>query len=294
MCVVPNFTNFEAYATEIGVDDALQALFTDDDGKVVDVADLEDATTEQLAPVIPLLLNAHAVLEARQRVLLAKQLLDAPNGPEFDLSEVEATQDDLLAELLRERVVDDIEEAFTHFAGAGWDAIGPALQVSADAATFITPALVQGRAADVLREKSVPDATKLALLDQLVEFARAETEFAPAAGQSFLVAAARTARTLGVTLSTEALTLLAPAVSNHEDVVWQLKEQAGSISVQTVMGILGSMSGDFAGFAGAAGQAFEVGNTQSLRAVVDRLKLAGVIKLQQGGQPRDRWKLRIA
>lgn len=164
MCVVPNFTNFEAYATEIGVDDALQALFTDDDGKVVDVADLEDATTEQLAPVIPLLLNAHAVLEARQRVLLAKQLLDAPNGPEFDLSEVEATQDDLLAELLRERVVDDIEEAFTHFAGAGWDAIGPALQVSADAATFITPALVQGRAADVLREKSVPDATKLALL----------------------------------------------------------------------------------------------------------------------------------
>tara|TARA_R110002124_G_scaffold281719_1_gene456330 strand:+ start:7429 stop:7752 length:324 start_codon:yes stop_codon:yes gene_type:complete len=86
----------------------------------------------------------------------------------------------------------------------------------------------------------------------------------------------------------------AAAVSNHEDVVWQLKEQAGSISVQTVMGILGSMSGDFAGFAGAAGQAFEVGNTQSLRAVVDRLKLAGVIKLQQGGQPRDRWKLRIA
>ncbi|MGV2984167.1 hypothetical protein ACNPNP_10710 [Microbacterium sp. AGC85] len=294
LCAVPNFTNLEAYSTEIGVDDALMALFTDDDGEVLDVAGLEDATTKQLAPVIPLLLNAHAVLEARQRVLLAKQLLDAPNGPGFDLSEVEATQDDLLAELLRERVVDDIEEAFTHFAGAGWDAIGPALQVSADAAAFITPPLVQGRAADVLREKSVPDATKHALLDQLVDFARAEAEFAHAAGQSFLVAAARTARTLGVTLSTEALTLLAPAVSNHEDVVWQLKEQAGSISVQTVMGILGSMSGDFAGFAGAAGQAFEVGNTQSLRAVVDRLKLAGVIKLQQGGQPRDRWKLRIA
>lgn len=132
------------------------------------------------------------------------------------------------------------------------------------------------------------------LLDQLVEFARAETEFAPAAGQSFLVAAARTARTLGVALSTEALALLAPAISNHEDVVWQLKEQAGSIGVRTVMGILGSMSGDFVGFAGSTGQAFEVGNTPSLRSVVDGLKLAGVIKLQRGGQPRDRWKLRIA
>lgn len=292
--VVPNFTTLEAYATEIGFDDALKALFTDDYGEVLDVADLEDATTKQLAPVIPLLLNAHAVLEARQRVLLAKQLLDAPNGPGFDLSEVEATQDELLAELLRESVADDIEEAFTHFASAGWDAIGPALRVSADAAPFITPALVQGRAADVLREKSVPDATKHALLDQLVEFARAETEFAPAAGQSFLLAAARTARTLGVALSTEALALLAPAISNHEDVVWQLKEQAGSIGVRTVMGILGSMSGDFVGFAGSTGQAFEVGNTPSLRAVVDGLKLAGVIKLQRGGQPRDRWKLRIA
>lgn len=292
--VVPNFTTLEAYATEIGVDDALKALFTGDYGEVLDVADLEDATTKQLAPVIPLLLNAHAVLEARQRVLLAKQLLDAPNGPGFDLSEVEATQDELLAELLRESVVDDIEEAFTHFASAGWDAIGPALRVSADAAPFITPALVQGRAADVLRDTGVPDATKHALLDQLVEFARAETEFAPAAGQSFLVAAARTARTLGVALSTEALALLAPTISNHEDVVWQLKEQAGSIGVRTVMGILGSMSGDFVGFAGSTGQAFEVGNTPSLRAVVDGLKLAGVIKLQRGGQPRDRWKLRIA
>lgn len=285
--VVPNFTNLKAYATEIGVDGALEALFTGDDGDVLDVAGLEDATTEQLAPVIPLLLNAHTVLEARQRVLLAKQLLDAPNGPGFDLSEVEVTQDDLLAELLRERVIDDIDEAFDHFAGAGWDAIGPALQVTADAATLITPALVQGHAAGILREKSFPDSTKRALLDRLVEFA-------PTEGQPFLVAAARSARMLGVTLSTEALTLLAPVVNSHEDVVWQLKEQAGSISVQTAMGILGSMTGDFVGFAGSSGQAFEVSNTPSLRSVVDRLKLAGVIKLQRGGQPRDRWKLRIA
>src|SRR5699024_7932512 len=64
LSVVPNFTNLEAYATEIGVDDALAALFTADGG-VVDIINVEDATEERLKHLIPLVLNAHAALEAR-------------------------------------------------------------------------------------------------------------------------------------------------------------------------------------------------------------------------------------
>jgi hypothetical protein len=60
------------------------------------------------------------------------------------------------------------------------------------------------------------------------------------------------------------------------------------------MQILGSMSGDFVGFAGTRRQKFEVSDTPSLKIVLDRLKAAGVIAFQQGGQPRGRWKLRIA
>lgn len=287
LCVVPNFTNLEAYATEIGVDDALAALLTDDDGAVVDIINVEDATEDQLEPLVALLLNAQSVLEPRQRVLLAKQMLEAPDSPGFDLSEIEASPDELLAELLREGMIGDTAEDFAHFSGAGWPSIGPALRVSTNAATFITPALIQGHAEEVVRGNSFPEATRRALLERLVEFA-------PTEDQSFLIAAASAARTLRVSLPTDALMLIAPAVRNHEDVVWQLKEQAGPIAASAAMQILGSMSGDFVGFAGTAGQKFEVSDTPSLKIVLKHLKGAGMIVPQPGRQPRGRWKLRIA
>src|SRR5690606_13118123 len=39
---IPNITNLEAYATEIGVDDALAALLTDDDEAARDIVGLEN------------------------------------------------------------------------------------------------------------------------------------------------------------------------------------------------------------------------------------------------------------
>ncbi|MEL0626407.1 hypothetical protein V6245_05545 [Salinibacterium amurskyense] len=285
--VTPNVTNLEAYTTEIGVDDALAALLKEDDGTVVGIINLEDTAEEQLELLIPRLLNAQAVFEPRQRVLLAKQLWDSPVQPGIDLSDITASPDELLAELLREGMVDDSEEVFAHFSGTGWPSIGPALSVSTNAATFVTPAMVQGHAADVVRETGFPTATRRAILSRLVEFA-------PTEDRSFLIAAASAARELHVSLSAESLALVAPAVRNHEDVVWQLKEQLGSIAAGTAMQILSSMSGDFVGFAGTAGQKFAVGDTPSLESVLTLLKGAGMIAHQSGRQPRGRWKLRIA
>ena len=236
LCAIPNITNLQAYATAIGVDDALAELLTDENGATVNILGLEDASEDQLEPLVPLLLNAHTALDPRQRVLLAKQLLEAPDGPGFDLSDIVVQPDELLAELLREELIEDSVEVFTHFSTAGWPSIGPALQVSTHAATFITPALIQDHAATVVRGNKFPEATRRALLARLVEFA-------PSSDQSFLVAAAAAARTLHVLLPTEALILIAPAVRDHEDVVWQPKEQAGSITAGTAMQILGSMSG---------------------------------------------------
>jgi len=283
---IPNVTNLRGYATAIGIDAALAALLTDDDGTVIDIIGLGDATEEQIDPLIPLLLNAQAVLEPRQRVLLAKQLLGFPAGPGFDLSEITASPDELLAELLREELVEDSEVVFDHFSGAGWPSIGPALKVSMNVATFITPALIQGHAAEFVRNKDFQEATRRVVLERL-------TEFAPAEGQAFLISAASAARTLRVQLSVEALLLVAPAVSTYGDVLWQLHEQGNSIPATTVMQILGSMPGDFVGFAGATGQKFEVADMALLKTILDRLKAAGKIVFQPGRQPTGRWKLRI-
>lgn len=285
--VLPNLTNLEAYASEIGVDNSLAALLTDDNGVVVDIAGLEDGTAEQLEPMIPLLLNAQDVLEPRQRVLLAKQLLDSPARPGFNLSEITASPDELLAQLLQESMVEDSDVVFAHFSGAGWPSMDPALRVSKNAATFITPALIQGHAAEVVQDSRFQDATRRAILERL-------PDFAPTEDQSFLVAAASAARTLHVSLSTDALMLIAPAVHDYDDIVWQLQEQGSSIAAGAALQVLGQMPGDFVGFAGTTGQKFEVSDTPSLKTVVNRLIVAGVIVPQPGRQPRGRWKLRIA
>lgn len=284
---IPNVTNLEAYATDIGIDDPLAGLLTDDAGAVVNILGLEDADEEQLEILIPQLLNAHEALTPSQRVLLAAQLLQSPESPDLDLSEITASPDRLLAQLLREKLVDDSEEVFAHFSSAGWPSIGPALQVSTNSATFITPALIQGHAAEVVHDNSIPEATRRAILEQLTEFALTED-------QEFLVSAATAARTLRVTLSSEALMLIAPVVHNHEDVVWQLHEQGHSIATAASMQILGRMSGDFAGFAGPSEHKFEVTDTAMLEPVLARLKDAGAIVFQAGRQPRGRWKLRVA
>lgn len=286
LSIAPNVTNLETYVTEIGIDDALAGLLVNDAGDIIDLIDLNDATEEQLEILIPRALNAEAALTPSQRVQLAAQLLAAPESPGLELSTITASPDELFAELLRKELVGDNEDVFTHFSSAGWASIGPALQVSKTAATFLTPALIQGHAAEVVREKTFPETTRRAVLGQL-------TELAPAEDAVFLAAAASAARTLRVLLSTDALALIAPAAQSHEDIVWQLSEHGGAVTADQALQILGCMSGAFAGFAGTSGHKFAVADTASLKAVLDRLKDAGVIAFQSGRQPRGRWKLRI-
>lgn len=284
--MIPNIANLQAYVTEIDVDDVLGELLTDDADGVVEIDGLENANEEQLGILIPSLLNADGALMPRQRVLLAKQLLAAPESPGLDLSAIEARPDALLAELLREEMVPDSEDVFTHFSSAGWPAIEPALLLSTNAWTFLAPPLVAGHAADLVLNSRVPVSTRREVLKRL-------TEFAPAEDSTFLVAAASAARTLDVPLSTEALMLIAPAVRNYEDVVWQLREHAAAVAPTTALHILGRMSGDFVGFAGASGHKFEVSDTASMSSALYRLKAAGVLAFQPGRQPTGRWKLRV-
>ncbi|MBN6046758.1 hypothetical protein JYK13_22695, partial [Citrobacter sp. ku-bf4] len=130
------------YATEVGVDSALATFLVSPDGEVVSIEDLEDATCEQMEPLIPRLLNAKAVLTPAQRVSLVDQLMASPAHPGLELTEIEATPDAMFAELLRAGLVQDSQETFAHFTSASWSSIGPALYVSTKAAEFITPALI--------------------------------------------------------------------------------------------------------------------------------------------------------
>ncbi|WP_454173111.1 YobI family P-loop NTPase [Microbacterium maritypicum] len=285
--IVANVANIDAYATELGVDDTLAAFLVGPEGNVVDILGLGRAGGEQLERLVPRLLNAGQVLEPAARVALTAQLMTSPDGPDLDLSAIEATPDDLLAELLRAKLIEDSEATFAHFAAASWPSVGPALRVSSNAARFITPGLVAGKAAELVRDRRIPVMTRRALLDRLVEFA-------PSGGQEFLTAAAETARELRVPLTDQALAQVAPFIQSAEDVLWQLRKDDGSRSADAMRDILGRIPGEFAGFAHPSGHEFDVPESESLTVILDQLRADGVIGFPPGRSAKGRRKIRIA
>lgn len=284
--VDPSLPNIAAYAAKIGVDSALATLLVSPDGKVISIEDLEDATCEQMEPLIPRLLNTKAVLTPAQRVSLVAQLMASQARPGLDLTEIEATPDALLAELLQARLIQDRREAFEHFSSASWPSIGPALRVSANAAEFIAPALISGHAAEVVTDSRVPETTRRAVLERL-------SEFAPTENAGFLAAAGGAARTLRVKLNESDLRAVAPTAQNSEDVLWQLSQHGPALAVVTVLQILSFLPGGFTGFSERSGYEFEIPDSASLASVLDRLKTDGAIEFPRG-RPYGKRKVRIA
>ena len=284
--MIPNIENIAAYVSEIGVDSSLATLLVSPDGGVVAVQGLEEATCEQMEPLMPRLLNAVDVLDPAERVGLVGQLKASPASPGLDVDDITATPDEMFAELLQLGLVKDNESTFEYFAAGGWPSVGPALLVSSNAANFISPDLVAGHAADVVRNSRFPEATRRSVVERV-------DEFAPTEDAAFLATAAQTARALGILLSETAVRLLAPDVNDPEDILWQLRQHGPAMDPTSVVEILGLLAGDFEGFDGPSGHEFEVPETVSLAPVLDRLRADGLIEFPRG-RPHGRRKVRIA
>ncbi|TFD65586.1 hypothetical protein [Cryobacterium sp. Hb1] len=284
--VVPNVPNLTAYVEAVGVDSVLAALLVNSEGDVVNVLGIEDSTAEELKPLIIATLNASQVFTPSQRARLTNQLMTSPAAPELDVTEINATPDDLLRELLQSRLLPDNAATFEHFSAAGWPSIGPALKVSTNAPTFISPLLTSGHASDALHDAQFSRETKLAILANLEDFSRIEDS-------QFVTTAAEVARQLGVVLSTDDLELIAPLVRNPEDLLWQLRQKGASLAVSTIMELLARVPGDFVGFAGRSGDEFVVSETPSLAVILDRLRRGNAIEFPRG-RPQGRRKVRLA
>ncbi len=277
--------NVSKYVNENGVDGAISTCLIDDNGAAVALTDV-DTEDEEVRETLALeMLNAAATLSADARVELANQLVGGPGHPMLALSDITATADGLFAEMLRVGMVEDSVEAFEHFAGAGEPALRPALARSENAATFITPELVDGFEVAVVNDRSIPLATRRSLLEQVLKLA----VFVPDELQPRLAA---TARELGVLLTADQLLEIASQRGTAENILWQLNESRAALTDSEVISILREIPGDFAGFAGSAGTTFDVPDSLSLSAVLDRLRVAGLIGFPVG-RPAGRRKVRI-
>ncbi|WP_114558305.1 YobI family P-loop NTPase [Desertihabitans aurantiacus] len=145
-----SLANLEAYRGRVGSIDTHLAALLEHAGTVhVDGPDDTNdqdgnAYSRQTATIA--VLNA-TTLPTRVRVDLAASLAATVPLP---VESIAAASDDLFSLLLDRGLVEDDETTFGHFRDGGWAAIGPAVMVSDDIATFLKPNLVKGMVAELL------------------------------------------------------------------------------------------------------------------------------------------------
>ncbi|QXW02609.1 P-loop NTPase fold protein [Rhodococcus globerulus] len=148
-----SLSNLDAYCREIGTIDAHLAGLLEDAGTIA-TADLEDDAQDSgesidTTAIVIAILNAHNISSLASRISLVRSIdVDLP----LIVGEIEAEASDLLAELIRHGIVPDEFESFAHFYPAGWAAIGPAIAISDNIASFLTPGLVHGMIADIFSD----------------------------------------------------------------------------------------------------------------------------------------------
>lgn len=280
--VVPSAVNLHAYATVHGVDESLSNLLMVESGVQVEIAAVEDAEPTTVRELMVSILNASSVLGSRDRVNLALQLSTGA----VEVSELEPSGDDLLADLLESELVPDTAESFKHFVSAGWNAVSRAFATSAAAPDFISPELVGGHVATLLRDPHVPRKIKAQVVGEL-------SAYPDSSDVQTLREAASFAYTNKVPLPLSQLELIAPHVTDPEHLMWQIATTADGLDGTAIVGLLRVMGGDYSGFGGPPGHQFDVPVTESTKEVLNQIRGAGLVELPRGGA-RNRRRVTLA
>jgi hypothetical protein len=148
-----SLTNVEAYRTEVGSIDtslvrALEASGTIHVSEPGDSLDGSGQEHDREAAAIAIL-NATTFSSPEARVALVESFYP---GTHFAVTEISPEKSNLLALLLKNNRVADNEASFMHFRNGGWDAIGPAIKASKNIGEFISPMLVDGMVARLLKD----------------------------------------------------------------------------------------------------------------------------------------------
>lgn len=275
--VVPNATNLYAYAETFGVDEHLARVLLLEEGVAVEIEALEHVEPEVIHALTVWILNASKVIGAKDRVRLALRFNPEPQSGSFETTELKPSGDDLLVHLLDAELVPDTAATFQHFLTAGWHSVSAAFKVSASAQSLVTPELVAGHILDLLRDQHVPDSVKTMVVSDLGAYSADEDE-------EVLSAAASFAHEKGIQMSLLQVEWSAPHVTDPEHTLWQLAGMGGDLEGDDAIRVLSLLGGDYQNFNGDSGHEFDVPVTESIKAVLDRLRAHGLVKLPRGGK----------
>lgn len=164
--VVPTVANLNEYVKVYGVDESV-AQFVMDGDSLVDLKDIDAVDDDERVALAILILNANALLASAARVGLAVQL-DLPDG--VNAVALVPAGDDLFARGLEASLIHDESASFVHFATGGWASVVDAFVVSQNVEQFLTPALVSGFLAELIRSSAVPENIRSTVVENLATF----------------------------------------------------------------------------------------------------------------------------
>ena len=203
--------NVEAYRDEVGTIDEYLGRLLEAAGQIdaEDGPDSTDADGNELDRVAATyaVLNTSEIAVAADRVKLAVSI-SAPKP--LPVAKIDADEGPFLALLLSEGLVADDEETFRHFHGSGWTAIGPGIETSTNFPEFITPALVEGIVADILRDRAASDKVGRHIVENAATFV-------PDGDTDALLVTGRYAHEAGMALPVETIRRVATAADGEND-----------------------------------------------------------------------------
>uniref|UniRef100_UPI003899E759 YobI family P-loop NTPase n=1 Tax=Pigmentiphaga litoralis TaxID=516702 RepID=UPI003899E759 len=278
---VPNVSNFHAYAQALDVDDHLARALIVEPGKPVELEGVEDAAPDVIHALMVRILNASQELDSRDRVQLALQLDPEPQPGLLVATELRPSGDDLLADLLQAGLVPDTVDTFAHFLTGGWRSVSTAFKASTAAQDFLTPQLVAGHVLALLRDPHVPAAIKTKVVADL-------GAYVTDADGEVLGEAVSFAHGEQIRISLPQVERAAPHATDPEHILWQLAARGNELDGGSAVRILSQLGGDYTGFTRGTGHKFDLPDTDSVKAVLDRLKVVGLVRLPRAVRGRRR------
>ncbi|MDQ4110528.1 MAG: hypothetical protein M3306_05430 [Actinomycetota bacterium] len=264
----PTLENVHRYRAGVGkVDASLAKLLT-----VANTIDISagtegyDVDAEAIA-----ILNASAIDDAAKRVALAESL--HPSKP-LPVDQIASRATGLFAPLLAAGLVEDSAASFAHFRGCGWASIGPAIEVSDDIVSFISPDIVEGMVGDLL-----DDATTRRKLGAKV-MANPDS-YAPDSDPVALRAVARYARGMSVSLSPETVLRVARAQPIESTLVLSLLRGAvPAAEARVIVEVFAALGGDYAKVT-VPGATFGLPHDEVHGDLLQTLKSAGLVDFRK-------------
>jgi len=256
--------NVDSYREALdGIDDHLADLLVQA-GSIKTVGEDEDVKAKAAIAI----LNASDVMPAAGvRVALARSL-DLANA--LPIAAIDVAPDELFALLIEENLVQDSAESFEHFRGAGWTAIGPAIERSENFSNFMTPDLLEGLIPDVLGSSSVSASVRAKIIDNLAEFT-------PGDDPSALRAAAEYAVGNECVLPLVEVRRVAAATKDVRLTLSLLNLSSPLPAAADVAAVLGELEQPYASLSTHERTEFEVPDDDNHRTVFDYLKRQGVL-----------------